>query len=47
MKIMTRMMMMMMLSPDTDWFDDYDDEDLEYPFLPCSDRIWTPTLINA
>jgi len=29
---------MMMLSPDTDWFDDYDDEDLEYPFLPTMFR---------
>ena len=38
MKIMT--MMMMMLSPDTDWFET-EDEDLEYPLLPCVDSIWT------
>jgi len=24
------------------WFDDLvEDEDLEYPFLPCTDNIWT------
>ena len=24
------------------WFDDLvEDEDLEYPFLPCADNIWT------
>ena len=31
---------------DEDWFE-LPDEELEYPFLPCLDRIWTPTLINA
>jgi len=35
------MMMMMMLSGDIDWFE-IEDEDLEYPFLPCVDSIWTP-----
>ncbi len=34
------MMMMMMLSGDTDWFE-IEDEDLEYPLLPCCDSIWT------
>ena len=25
------------------WFDDLvEDEDLEYPLLPCVDSIWTP-----
>ena len=38
-KIMRIMMtMMMMLSGDTDWFE-LEDEDLEYPLLPCCDRF--------
>ena len=36
MKIM--MMTTMMLSGDTDWFE-IEDEDLEYPLLPCCDRF--------
>ena len=38
----TKIMMttMMMLSGDTDWFE-IEDEDLEYPLLPCVDSIWT------
>lgn len=31
---------MMTLSGDIDWFDDYDDEEIEYPILPCIDSIW-------
>ncbi len=37
---MRTMMMTMMLSGDTDWFE-LEDEDLEYPLLPCCDRVWT------
>ena len=39
-------MMMMMLSGDIDWFE-IEDEDLEYPLLPCCDSIWIAKLINA
>ena len=37
------MMTTMMLSGDTDWFEVEleEDQDLEYPFLPCVDNIWT------
>lgn len=31
-----------MLSGDIEWFDDLDDEDIEYPILPCLDAIWWP-----
>lgn len=41
MKTMTRMMTMT-LSGDIEWFDDYDDDDIEYPILPCIDSIWSP-----
>ena len=40
--ILMMMTMKMMLSGDTDWFDDYDDEEIEYPILPCIDSIWSP-----
>lgn len=36
------MMMTMMMDIEI-WFDDLvEDEDLEYPLLPCVDSIWTP-----
>jgi hypothetical protein len=35
-------MTMMMMDIEI-WFDDLvEDEDLEYPLLPCVDSIWTP-----
>ena len=37
-------MTMMMLSEDTDWFE-LEDEDLEYPLLPCCDRVWIKKLM--
>ncbi len=44
MKIMTKMMTTPHLIMDIEiWFDDIvEDEDLEYPFLPCCDSIWIP-----